>query len=308
MTFLLRIRRRKSSRQDGNMTVMVALVVGLIIIFLLIGIALMFVFSSSSRGKNAADELALGAAKVLNVDDRQGRINILVERSRELVFSSRKTYSDVSHRIRHLEPLARQLVDEARGGAHVVEEERLAIAMAAENDLATVLKEDAKQLAQKNSMNLSWFKTANPKIVSCEVGTLKNSDSNVRIPEGYEELKVLDLGGDYVNRTSKLYKGNVDAKLPSPDDDLHFRFSALPAPAKGTISGARLLSEEKFEEQSKIDVQSQRVSFEGNIPCALRLKLSTQLTASGRGELSGNVANSSVALTNGGTPAPDEEP
>ncbi|MCC7528019.1 MAG: hypothetical protein IT342_05825 [Candidatus Melainabacteria bacterium] len=170
------------------------------------------------------------------------------------------------------------------------------------------MKEDAKRLAERNSMNLNWLKTATPRIISCDVGTLKDSDSNVLMQEGFEELKVQDLEKNYINRTSKLYKGNIDARLPSPDDDLHFRFSALPAPVKGTISGARLLSDEKFEPQSQIDLQTPKISFGGKIPCAVRLRLSTQVTASGKGELSGNVANSSVALTDGGSPAPDEEP
>ncbi len=308
MRLKLHNRRPPPNRQDGNMMVMVALVVGLIIVLLLIGIALMLVFSSSTRGKNASDELALGAAKVLNVDDRQGRINILVERSRELVFSSRQAYGDISKRYRHLEPIARQLADEARSGALKVEEERLAIIAATESDLAAALKDDAKRLAERNSMNLNWFKSTTPKIIACDIGTFKDSQSNVLMAEGFEELKVFDLARDYVNKTNKLYRSNVDVKLPSPDDDLHFRFSTLPAPVKGTISGARLLSEEKFEQQSKIDLQTQKVSFGEKFPCAVRLKLSTQITASGRGDLSGNVASSSVALTNGGTPAPDEEP
>jgi hypothetical protein len=295
-------------RKRGNMMVMVALVVGLIVLFLLIGVGLLLVFSSSSKAKNAADELAIGAAKVLNSDDRQGRINILSERSRELVFSSRKTYNDLTRHVRHLEPIARQLADEARSGAQKVEEERLAILAQAEIDLGAALKDDAKRLAERSSMNLNWLKATTPRLIACDVGTLKDSDSNVLMPEGFEELKVFDLERNYINRKSKLYKGNIDVRLPSPDDDLHFRFSALPAPVKGTISGARLLSDEKYEQQSTIDLQTQKVSFAGKIPCAVRLKLSTQVTASGRGDLSGNVANSSVALTDGGTPAPDEEP
>ena len=300
------INSRRSQR--GNMMLMVALVIGMIVVVLLIGFALMLIFSSASRGKNAADELALGAAKILNADDRQGRANILVERSRELVFSSRQNYNDVSRRLRHLEPLSRQLVDESRQGAQSVEEERQTIMALSKSELSTALKDDAKQLSDRSSINLNWFKTTAPKIIACQVGILKDCDSNVLMPEGYDELKEWDLGGNFVNRANKLYKGNIDAKIPSPDDDLHFRLSALPAPVKGTISGARLLSSEKFEEQASIDVQSNKVSFGSSLPSALRLKMSTQVSASGRGELSGNVANSSIALTNGGTPAPDEEP
>lgn len=290
------------------MLVVVAMVVGIVIVVALVGVGLMLLFSSTSHGKNAADELALGAAKVLNADDRQGRANILVERSRELVFSSRKTYSDLNGRYKFLEPLARQTVEESRRGAILVDEERTTIEKAIEGELSEVLKDDAKLLSQRSSINLAWLKTATPTIAECEFGTLKDLDSNVPVPEGFEELKTLDLQADRVNRQSRLYRGNIDATLPSPDDDLHFKLTALPAPVRRTISGARLLSEEKFVSQSKIQPQTQKVSFANKVPCAVRLKIATQVTASGRGDLSGNVASSSVALTDGGTPAPDEEP
>lgn len=297
-----------SRRSNGNMLLVVALVTGGVIFVLLIGLGIMLLFSSSSRGKNAADELAIGTAKVLNADDRQGRSNTLVERSRELVFASRNTYSSLNGKYKHLEPLARQMVDEARSGAQAVLQERHAIENAMESDLTATLKGDAKRLAERSSLDLAWFKTTAPRIVELEFGTVKDLDSNVPVPDGFDELKELDLQSDLVNRQSRLYKGNIDAALPSPDDDLKFNFRALPAPVKRTISGARLLSDEKFQTLMKIDPQNQKVSFAGKTPCAVRLKLATGVSASGRGELSGNVANSSVALTDGGTPAPDEEP
>mgnify|MGYP001157463132 CR=1 FL=1 len=294
--------------KKGNMLLMVAFVVGGIVVVLLIGLGLMLLFSSSSRGKNTTDELVIGAAKVLNSDDRQGRANILVERSRELVFASRKTYTSLSGKYKHLEPLARQIVDEARLGAHAVEDERTQILKTTELELYDVLKNDEKRLAERNKVNMAWFKTASPRITECELGTLRDLDSNVQVPDGFEELKALDLQSEFVNRQSRLYKGNIDAVLPSPDDDMHFKLSALPAPVKRTISGARLLSDERFESQSKFDPHTQKVGFSGKVPCAVRLKITTHVTASERGELSGNVASSSVALTDGGTPAPDEEP
>lgn len=298
----------KIRRTGANVLALIALIGTGIIAVLLIGVVLMMIFLSSSGGKNTADELAIGVAKTLNSEDKQGRTNILVERSRELVFSSRKNYNEISRNYRYLEPLARQNMEESRLGARLVNEESRAVANALQSDCSTQLREYEKRLSERSTRNLSWFRTATPKIIDCSLGTLKDADSNALAPQGFEELKAFDLSSEFVNRESHLYKSEVDAKLPSPDDDLHFRFSALPAPVKGTIPGARLMSDEKYQEQSKIDVQSKNISFDGKIPCAVRLKLSTQLTASGRGELSGNVASSSVALTNGGSPAPDEEP
>lgn len=299
---------KSNRRKTGNILIMIALVAGIVILALLVGVGLMLLFSSSSRGRNASDEMALGAAKVLNADDRQGRVNILVERSRELVFSARRTYSDLNGRYKFLEPIARQMVEASRHGAGIVEQERATIQKDTESQLSELLKGDAKQLAERSSLNVVWLKTAAPRIAECEFGTIKDLDSNVQIPDGYEELKALDLRSNFVNRQSRLYKGNIDALLPSPDDDLHFKISSLPAPVKRTISGARLMDDDKFQVLLKIDPERKAVNFTNHIPCAVKLKIATQVTASGSGELSGNVASSSVALTDGGTPAPDEEP
>ena len=304
----VKLRYSQARHERGNMLLMVVMVALIVIFVLLAGLGLMLLFSSSNKAKNAADELALGAAKILNKDDRQARVNILVERSRELVFSSRRNYFDLSHRYKHLEPLSRQMVDESRLGAKAVEAERLAIERLTEEELSATLRDDAKLLAEKASLNLNWFKAATPRIIECEFGTIRDLDSNVQMPDGFEELKSFDLDSNLVNRTSRLYKGNINSALPSPDDDLQFKLSPMPAPVKRTIAGARLLSDDAFQSSTNVDMQTQKVSFAGKFPCAVRLKVTTQVTASGRGELSGNVANRSVALTNGGTPAPDEEP
>lgn len=288
------------------MLFVVTIVIGGIILTVLLGVGLMLVFSSSSKGKNTADELSISAAKTLNSEDRQGRINILTERSRELVFSSRKTYQILTQKYRHLEPLGREWMEQARHGAELVDAERNAIEAAIQTDLTACLNAEEKRLSEKNALNLGGFKAQTPRMMACEVGILKDSDSNVFAPNEYEELKTLDLSNNLINKQSNLYRSNINAKLPAPDDDLKFKFSSLPAPIKGTIPGARLITDDKFHEFVKVDVPTKNVKFQGSIPSAIRMKIGTQLNASGAGDLSGNVASSSVALTDGGTPAPDE--
>ncbi|MBC8000517.1 MAG: hypothetical protein IAF58_21380 [Leptolyngbya sp.] len=286
---------------------MTALFAGILVFVLIVGITVMLIFSSNSRGKNAADELALTSAQVLNHEDRQGRINTLTERSRELVYSSRNTYAELSRNVHHLEPLSRQMMEEARNGANLVGQERSAIIVDMSNQIDAELKEENRRLLQRNTMNLGWFRTDAPLITGCEIGTIKNVDSNVLAPPGFDELRTYDIKTNLINTQSNLYKAGVDLKLPSPDSDLKFNLSSLPAPVKGTIAGARLLADDRFVPEAKMNLGSKKISFGDNMPSAVRLKISTQVTASGQGQMSGNVANSSVATTNGGTPAPDEE-
>lgn len=286
---------------------MTALFAGILVFVIIVGITVMLIFSSNSKSKNAADELALTSAQVLNNEDRQGRINTLSERSRELVYSSRNTYAELSRNVHHLEPLSRQMMEEARNGAIIVGRERSAIIVDMSNQIDAELKEENRKLLERNTMNLGWFRTKAPLITGCEIGTIKDVDSNVLAPQGLEELRSYDIKNNLINTKSNLYRAGIELKLPSPDSDLSFNLSSLPAPVKGTIPGARLLAEDRFVPKAKMNLGSKKISFGDNMPSAVRLSISTQVTASGQGQLSGNVANSSVATTNGGTPAPDEE-
>lgn len=290
------------------MLAMTALFACIIVFALVIGVTAMLLLSSHSKSRNIADELALTSAQVLNSEDRQGRINTLTERSRELVFASRNNYSDISHRARYLEPLSRQMVEEARNGANQVSMERNTLIADISDQIDAQFKEENKNMAAgRNSLNFGWFRTQTPYLTGCEVGVIKDIDSNVTAPMQFDELRGYDIKANLINTQSNLYKGGIDAKLPSPDSDLSFFLSSLPAPVKGTIAGARLLSDDKFIVKAKMDVGSKKISLGNQIPSAVKLKLTTQVTASGQGQMSGNVANSSVATTNGGTPAPDEE-
>ncbi len=68
-------------------------------------------------------------------------MNNLVERSRELVFSSRKAYDDcVSEEFHNMEPLMRDLLEESRTGAQHVEKTRETLSSAILADM---------QIAQK---------------------------------------------------------------------------------------------------------------------------------------------------------------
>lgn len=305
------IRKRSSiasrASQDGNILAMVALMGAIIIVVMLIGITAVLLFMSQSKGQGKSDEIAVSLAKILNDNDRQGRMNVMVERSRELVYTSREVYGEISSRYRHLEPLARQLMEESRSGAQLVDAGRRTLADVTVRELAQHSKQRQDILGAANVLNLSWFRAAQPEISFVEVGSLKNVDSNVYAPDKLPELKEYDLSNNFVNPKSGLYLGAINAKLPAPDDDLNFKFSSLPAPVKGTIAAARLASPEMFEKaaDSVIDGQAVNGSVD-QIPSAIRLKLVSAVAAKSQKELKGQIGTVSTAATNGGAPPPDE--
>lgn len=291
------------------MMAMVALVGGILVAVLLIGLVVVLLFMSHGKGQSKGDELAVSMAKILNANDRQGRMNILVERSRELVFTSRQAYEEVTPRYRHLEPLARQLMNEARAGAQLVESGRQVLAQVTVRELVDNAEQGDADLSASKGLNLNWFKAAQPRISAVEVGNLKDIDSNVYGPEeaALPLLKKYDLENNFLNQKSGLYKGNINAKLPAPDNDLSFKLSSLPAPVKGTIAAARLAANEVFQngEETYADGQPM-VKTVDQIPSAVKIKVISAVSAKSQKELKGQIGTISTASTNGGAPPPDE--
>src|SRR5439155_14308624 len=106
------------------MVLLASLVLGVIVFIALVGIGLSFLLSSQQRAQSVTDSAALQAAEILNKSDSAGQMNNLISRCRELVYVSRETYLEAGENYRHLEPLAKQLLDEARMSSYTVENER----------------------------------------------------------------------------------------------------------------------------------------------------------------------------------------
>lgn len=234
------------------MLLMIALVGGLIVAVVVIGIAVMLVLFSQQKGRQSADELALTLAQVLNRDDRQGQMNNLVERSRELVYSSRKAYDDcVSNEFHNMEPLMRDLMEESRTGAQTVEKARETLSELIISDLRVAQKDFNERLKQAHSMNLNWMRTSQPVVKQLAVGSIDKVNSNVTLSPGFPELKALDEKSGICDAKTGIYLGNINAKLPGADGDLDFKFSSLAAPVGTTVSVARLTDANVFK-QSKV--------------------------------------------------------
>ncbi len=314
------------SRSRGNMLVMIALVGGIIIAVVVIGIGVMLILFSQQKGRQSADELALTLAQVLNRDDRQGQMNNLVERSRELVYSSRKAYDDcVSEEFHNMEPLMRDLLEESRAGAQTVEKTRESLSELTIAELRSTQKDFNERLQQAHSVNLSWMNTSRPVVKQLEVGSIDKVNSNVLAPPGFAELKAMDEKSGICDSQTGIYLGNINAKLPGADGDLDFKLSSLAAPVGTTVSAARLTDANVFK-QFKILPLAENATSGGSsasvessgatpqqseeekrkaqkvdqIPSAVRVKLSVAVSAGAPQTANGKTSNTSSSSNTSG--------
>jgi hypothetical protein len=285
-------------RPSGNMILMSVMAVGIVIVVVLVGVGVTFLFSAQKKAQSQTDSVALQAASVLNAHDRAGQMNNLVARCRELVYTSRETYDDAATNLRHLEPLARQLLEESRKSAYLVENER--------ERLCRQEIEELKRIAVESQSGevvstVSGITTKSPQIISLDVGHIQGIPSNVEVSKGVPELLQRDMSAGYIEPRSGLYNGNINAKLPGVDSDLDFRISSLPAPVKGTIAPARLATAKVFTKTGQaVGVDKSRIE---QLPSAVQLQFKMNVSAGGdkRGS---DVALGVTAVANGAQPSP----
>lgn len=317
----IKSRNNPAQRARGNMLLMIALLGGIIIVVVVIGIGVMLVLFSQQKGRQSADELALTLAQVLNRDDRQGQMNNLVERSRELVFSSRKAYDDcVSEEFHNMEPLMRDLLEESRTGAQHVEKTRENLSAVIIADMHNAQKDFNQRLKQAQTFGLGWMKTTAPTVKQLELGSIEKVNSNVMAPPGFAELRKLDEKNGFCDPKSGVYIGNINAKLPGADGDLDFKLSSLAPPVGSTISAARLTDPKVFKQtkvvplaaegggekdSSQMEEEKRKALKIDQIPSAVKVKLSVAVSAGGANQLQDNLAVTTTATTGGAHPAPD---
>lgn len=304
------------------MLAMVILVGFILIAAIVIGIAAMLMLFAQQRGKQNADEVALTLAQVLNRDDRQGQMNTLVERSRELVYTSRKACDEAAAEEMHnMEPLLRDLLEESRTSAHYVERTRQALSTVVLDDLSQSTKQFTEKLQQNQSFNLNVFNTAKPRIKALEIGSIDKVNSNVTVSPGLPDLRSTDEKLGLIDNRSGLYFGNINARLPGADADLDFKLSSLPAPVGTNVSGARLTSNSVFKLASEIALAKEGSKDKPNnadasgkqkekttsdqLPSAVKVELAVTMSAGSAQELKDQLSISTTATASGAMPAPD---
>ena len=292
-------------RNRGNLLVLTAIVGGMLFLVMAIGLLVCAFFFAQKRVQQQADRMAVAMAKRLNAEDRIGQINNLVERARELVFVSRQNMSDANERLEHVEPLARQLLEEARSGAMMVEAERSDIARRISQDVMAESEAQTKEIASALQVNLPFMRTFPAKLYSLELGYIDEVDSNALLPEGIAELKNSDLSGNLARQESSLYAANVNAPLGGSDSDLVFKFASVAAPVKKTIAPSRLNSAEVFRPLVKLFDQKNKIAGTSNqLPTAVRLELVSGVSGRADGEVERTFKVTSAATTNGALAPP----
>jgi hypothetical protein len=241
------ISRKQARSSQGSMLGMTAFIGGLLIFACICGFCYYMFFSEQQRAQGKADTETLEMVKLLNGDDRVGQINNTIARNRELVFVSRSSETQASEkRFANWAPLARYLCDEARSSSELVEAERVnQIALAKK---AICYEADHFNINCKNNpiFQLPFWHSWDSEVFDITLGSSTRTESNVPNSDLYPELRDWDKQQKYFQEGSNLYRGNINAKLPAPDNDLDFKIASLPAPVDRTVAQARLINPESY--------------------------------------------------------------
>lgn len=266
--------KRRNSRNAGNMLMMTAVVGGIVLTVITVGVLICILFLSQKRAQGQVDEVALSMATLLNRGNYSGQMNELVEHSRELVFISRNAYQEAGISYSHLEPLARQLLEESRNGARTVESGRQSLVREILKQLRDSARSNKARLATSNTFMIPWLSTYPLNINKLDIGFIERVQSNVQAPAALPDLKKYDIDRRYVEASSSIYMGNINATLPGADSDLVFKLSSLAAPVDNTVAPSRLTSERAFKRLATV-IDGDKATQGGcdQLPSAVRLDL-----------------------------------
>lgn len=289
------------------MLTLVALVTVVILAVGLIGILFSTVLSQHSRSQYEVDSLSLSLAKTINAGDRVAQMNQLVARSRELVYTTRQNTIECDQQgLAHLAPLCDQLMNEAYSSQAIVEYER--------NNQIQIVSKDIVNAAQKynlsrnteNNSFMPWLKTFEPEVLRVDLGRIDNVQSNVKSLLAIPELADYDRRSGFVDEKSNLYKSNVNARLPSPDDDLTFKFSSLPALIDNTCAPPRIANSDVFKSYGTAIAGSRNVMTRiDQIPQAVTVFTKMDVAFDPEAEDRHSISVSSTGVTGGAVSSPE---
>ncbi|MDZ4838072.1 MAG: hypothetical protein SGJ27_30180 [Candidatus Melainabacteria bacterium] len=274
-------RKFASSRtMTGGVLPLLMLVAVIIAVLVLAAIAVCALHLVESKLRSTAENYVLQAGIQLNKDDRIGEINLMVERSREAVYTARKTLVDIESGAPHVGSLARLLLEDARVGAKQVDEERRRLSGVLGKEVEIALTSQVKKDCQAGTLNLMFFQLNQREDISVEVGSVRDMPSNAMAPVGLPQLKRHDHQEGYFFQSTDYYQPDINTKLPVPDDDLTFRFASLAPRIKNTVADARLLTTDDFDGQVILIAPGKLVRPTlRNLPSAVKLVTRTGVNA-----------------------------
>ncbi len=269
----------RRNNQSGSMLILVCLAMMVLSIAVVMAASFAGVFFTHSRLQSGADEIALEGARKLNEFNRLGQMNDMIARSRQLVFGINKQTDLVASYGNDpvLEKLTRQLNDEARQGAQILEEERHKLSSVAKGEAKAAMQEKFRQVSNNYAMVLPWLMVQTPQMVLNDTGAIVGMQSNAQELQGFEELVGQDAKNVFSGKPVNLYRAEVDAKLPIANSP-SFLFSPLAAAVVNDMAPARAVLPESFR------------PIDGDFaPCAARvglnIKVGTGLGPAAQGEL-----------------------
>ena len=227
-------------KSTGNMLSLVVLTIGAIIALVLLGLLFNTFLFQCSRAQYKVDALAINLASKINSGDRVGQMNDMVEASRELVFVCDENMQRCqSQELEVLTPLCTQLLEEARRGQGLVDDERkhqIQVIVTELTDEATKYNRSANAI---DGLAMLGLKAREPLITRIDVGYVRQMESNVHDLRMLPELSKADAEKGNTAPRSKLFRSNNNARLPGLQHDLAFKFSPLSASIKGVYAPAR---------------------------------------------------------------------
>lgn len=260
----------------GSMLVLVVIAVVVVVLLFLVALSAYMFWGREKLGETRTEFKVLSIAKSLNDNDRVGQINNVVARSRELVYLSRVTESKIDEEYdRCWASLAALLRDDARNGAELVEIERSYQVTLSKNTIDSMVKQFNLESSQKPLISAPLWESGQTYIDEVNLGSVSKVDSNIFGNDTYPDLREIDENSHYIRAGSNLYRGNIDAKLPAPDDDLHFKLCSLAAPSedsKDSRAQTRLIKPEHYVESVRLD----------QIPTAIEIKQHYTVTVSNK--------------------------
>lgn len=284
----------KRNNQQGAVIILTCALILVLILILMFSFQVWKVFFNFQDSQSIADAAALRAAEILNENDCIGKVNNMTVMSREMVYDTRASYeATLNPDFFFLEPLGRQLLDQARYGSSVIDLGRKQLILARIDQLERMLKEDDALSARQ------------AEVMDLQVGITPDLKSNA-FDDSADEIQEFDLRKRYVDPKTKRFYGNIDAKLPGDDADLIFKLSPLRGIIQGQVQQAGLLSERSFVKIMQLITKGERVKKItcDHMPCAVKIQFSFPAERNpviGGGK---SVMVSTGALTHGGQPVP----
>lgn len=283
------------------MLLLASLAIGLVVFVIIIGLGFYIILSEQKRAQTQCDDIAIDLAKSLNAQNRIGQMNDTVEHTRELIYLSRQSLSIANNSMPVYANLADLLVNESVEASSMVEKERLnQIDLAVSNCRETVKKLRHARTEAGNWL-MPWF-IENQLYINNVQLVASNNLSNITSPAVIKDLYKFDLEKNYIEKNSKLYYGNINAKLPPPDLKLNFYFSTLPACIENTISPVRLANQDDFVATALIfdDKDEKKCNKPEQLPEGVRV-LGNMIIRTDNKEGRFNISASSTATAQGST-------